>query len=339
MRILHIAHQQLRKYGHTRVNWAQKLYYGLIKNDHHVQSFSDRDVAAFEAPFGIRDLGKSRANKRLLQTVEAYQPDLIIVGHCDIISNHTLQEARNLCPSTVIVGCNNDPLFVPENAAKITHRCEVMDAFFVSTGLRELKSFTGKRAKLWHMPNPVDPSIESCNVSQQSGMPHDLIFCSKSEAYTERGKIVTAIKDSLSKELNFYTPGSFGEPGVWGRDYDQALAHSKMGLNLNRQEGYHWYSSARIAQMAGNGLLVFTDQRAEFDSLFPEQSLVYFSSTEYLLDKIQRFHADDDMRKAWASRGYDFMHREMNNKLYAQYIVEASMNVPFTHDYVWLEKE
>ena len=338
MRIVHVAHQQLRKYGHTRVNWAQKLYYGLIKNDHHVQPFSDRDVAAFEAPLGIRELGKSRANKRLLQTVEAYQPDLIIVGHCDIISNETLEKVRQLCPSAVLAGCNNDPLFVPRNAENIAHRCEVMDAFFVSTGERELQQFAGKRARLFHMPNPVDPSIESFDVSQKTDLEHDLIFCSKSEDFTERGKIATAVKDSLSAELNFYTPGSFGEPGVWGRDYDLALANSKMGLNLNRQEGLHWYSSARIAQMAGNGLLVFTDEAAEFNTLFPEETLVYFSSTENLIEKIRDFHHDDSKRRWWASRAREFMHREMNNKLYAQYIVEAAMQLPFSHQYVWLEK-
>ena len=338
MRVLHIAHQQLRKYGHTRVNWAQKLYYGLIKNNHHVQTFSDRDIAAFEAPFGIRDLGKSRANKRLLQTVEAYKPDLIIVGHCDIISNSTIQQARQICPDTVIVGCNNDPLFVPENAAKIHHRCEVMDAFFVSTGERELKEFSGKRARMLHMPNPVDPSIETFDVSTKTDLSHDLIFCSKSEAYTERGKIVSAIKENLANELRFYTPGSFGEPGVWGRDYDLALANSKMGLNLNRQEGYHWYSSARIAQMAGNGLLVFTDGRANFESLFPSESLVYFSSTDDLIRQLKAFQADDLKRQSWAARGREFMHREMNNTLYAQYIVEAAMQIPYSHNYVWLEK-
>lgn len=335
MRILHIAHQQLRKYGHTRVNWAQKLYYGLIKNDHHVQIFSDRDVAAFEAPLGIRELGVKKANKRLLQTVEAYQPELIIVGHCDIISNETLQQARALCPGVVLAGCNNDPLFVPENSEKIAHRCAVMDAFFVSTGEQELRGYTGKRARLLHMPNPVDPAVETFDVSQQTDLQHGLIFCSKSEAYTERGIIAQEIKDQLSTELDFYTPGSFGEPGVWGRDYDLALANSKMGLNLNRQEGFHWYSSARMAQMAGNGLLVFTDQRAHFDTLFPEQSLVYFSGTDDLIKKLRDFNSDDAMRRQWAANGREFFHREINNKLYAQYIVEAAMQKPFSHDYLW----
>ena len=69
MRVLHIAYQQLRRYGKTRVSWAQKLSYGLIKNDHYVLDFSDRDIAAFEAPFGIRDLGHKKANKNGLQII------------------------------------------------------------------------------------------------------------------------------------------------------------------------------------------------------------------------------------------------------------------------------
>ncbi len=335
MRILHVSHQQLRKYGYLRVDWGLKLYYGLIKNDHHVQAFSDRDVAAFEAPFGIRDLGKKKANQRLLQTTEAYQPELIIVGHCDIISNQTISEMRRLCPGVVIAGCNNDPLFVPENSAKIEHRCEVMDAMFVSTGERELQRYAGKRARLLHMPNPVDPAVESFDVSQQSDFEHDLIFCSKSEAHTNRGQTVSQLRDSLGDKLRLYTPGSFGVAGVWGRDYDLALAQSKMGLNLNRQEGLHWYSSARMAQMAGNGLLVFTHAGAEFDSLFPEESLVYFNSTEELAAQVLEFHQDDAKRRHWAANGRAFFHREMNNKLFAQYIVEASMQVPYSHNYVW----
>ena len=335
MRILHVAHQQLRKYGYNRVSWGQKLYYGLIKNDHFVQTFSDRDVAAFEAPMGIRNLGKHKANRRLLQTVEACDPELVIVGHCDIISNETLEQIRRIKPGVVIAGCNNDPLFVPENYAKIEHRCEVVDAMFVSTGESELERFAGKRARLLHMPNPVDPAIETFDVSQQDKLEHDLIFCSKSEAYTTRGQLVQKINDELGQSLGFYTPGSFGEPGVWGRDYDLALASSKMGLNLNRQEDYHWYSSARMAQMAGNGLLTITHDSAGFDSLFPDESLVYFNTPDELVAVIREFHNDDDKRKHWASRTREFFHREINNTLYAQYIVEAAMQQPYSHPYVW----
>ncbi|GAB2190346.1 hypothetical protein MAH1_19540 [Sessilibacter sp. MAH1] len=335
MRILHVAHQQLRKYGHNRVSWAQKLYFGLIRNVHCVQAFSDRDVAAFEAPFGIRDLGKKKANQRLLQTVEAFEPDLMVVGHCDIITNETLEEARKINPSLVIAGCNNDPLFVPDNVEKIRHRVDVVDAMFVSTGVKELTQFEGKRAKLWHMPNPVDSSIETFDSSAYDDLPADVIFCSKETTHTERGQLVSYLKDNLPKAVTFRTPGSFGEENVWGRDYDRALSQSKMGLNLNRQEAFHWYSSARMAQLAGNGLLTFTHQNGRFDEFMPPESLVYFSSDEDLQAKIVDFHQDNAKRRYWASRAREFFHREINSTLYAQYIVEASMNLKFSHPYVW----
>lgn len=338
MRILHVDYQQLRKYGHSSVSWAQKLYFGLIRNGHCVHAFSDRDVAAFEAPFGIRELGKNKANRRLLQTIEAFEPELMILGHCDIISNETVLAARQLRPDMTIISCNNDPLFVPENVQKIHHRCAIVDAMFVSTGKKELYIFDGGRARLYHMPNPVDGSIETFDSSAEEDLPTDLIFCSKSTAHTSRGKMAKHIKDNVDPGFNFSTPGSFGQPGVWGRDYDHALAKSKMGLNFNRQEGFHWYSSARMAQLAGNGLLTFTHQGAQFDELFPAESLVYFKDADELLHQIKRFYADNDMRRHWASTARDFFHNEMNSTLYAQYIVETSMHIPASHNYVWAQQ-
>lgn len=337
MRILHVAHQQLRKYGYNRVSWAQKLYFGLIRNGHCVQAFSDRDVAAFEAPFGIRDLGKKKANQRLLETVEAFEPDLVIVGHCDIIKNQTLESIRKINPNIIIAGCNNDPLFIPENAAKITHRCEVVDAMFVSTGIKELHVFEDKKARLFHMPNPVDESIETAQCDMHSDLPTDLIFCSKERSHTERGKIISYLRDQLPQSVKFSTPGSFGEVSVWGRDYDHALSQSKMGLNLNRQEGYDWYSSARMAQLAGNGLLTFTHAKADFQRLFPDETLVYFNTNEDLAKKIAEFYNNDEKRRHWARRARTFFHEEINSTLYAQYIVEAAMSVSFSHDYCWVE--
>jgi hypothetical protein len=336
MRILHVAHQQWRKYGHNRVSWAQKLYFGLIRNGHCVQAFSDRDVAAFEAPFGIRNLGVKKANLRLIQTVESFEPELIIVGHCDIIANQTLATIRAASPNVVIVGCNNDPIFAPENSLKIESRCQVLDCMFVSTGEQALTQFTGKRARLAHMPNPVDTSIETFDASEQTAFDHDLIFCSRETKHSTRGKILDYLKTNLPSNIRFNTPGTFGEPGVWGRDYDHYLQVSKMGLNLNRQEGYHWYSSARMAQLVGNGLLTFTHADADFASLLPDETVVYFTDQEQLKSSIIEFHQDDAKRRYWASKARDFFHREINGTLYAQYIVETAMELPYSHDYVWL---
>lgn len=335
MRVLNIAYQQLRRYGATRVSWAQKLTFGMIKNDHHTLVFSDRDVAAFEAPLGIRDLGVKAANKKLLETVEAFQPDLVIAGHCDMISNQTLSAIRDLLPGVKIAHCNNDPLFVPSNVERLHHRAEVTDAIFVSTGRPELMQFEGGRARVYHMPNPVDASIENLHNHQRDDLNIDLLFCSNSDDFTERLQNVARLKEQLGDALNFKTYGSFGEPPVWGRDYDRALADTRMGLNFNRQEGDYWYSSARMAQLAGNGILQFTHRSARFDELMPPESLVYYESLDELQAQIRDFHNDEAKRQSWASQARAFFHTEINSTLYAQYILEATVEMPFTHDYVW----
>lgn len=337
MRVIHVAYQQLRRYGNTRVSWAQKLTSGLIKNDHLVQGFSDRDVAAFEAPFGVRYLGAKKANRRLLETVEAFCPDLVIAGHCDIITNETLQEIRKIRPAAKIIHCNNDPLFVPVNVERIKHRAQVVDAVFVSTGRRELTMFEGNGARVYHMPNPVDPAVEIYNNAARTDLSIDLLFCSNSTNFTNRLEQVKYLKESLGDELKFKTYGSFGEAPIWGQDYNCALAETKMGLNLNRQEGNYWYSSARMAQLAGNGILQFTHRAQGFADLLPAESVVYFNDRKDLLAQIREFNNDDARRQAWAARARAFFHAELNNTLYAQYILEASLLEPFSHAYVWAQ--
>ncbi|MCH9691937.1 MAG: glycosyltransferase [Gammaproteobacteria bacterium] len=336
MRILHVDNHQYRKYGHTRVSWASKLYTGLIRCGHNVLAFSDRDIAAFEAPLGIRELGKKKTNLRLLQTTEAFAPDLLILGHCDLIDNKTFVEIRRSHPQIVIAACNNDPLFVPSNLVNLERRCQIADAIFVSSAVEALQRFAGQRAKLWHMPNPVDPAVETADSSQYSNLPTDLLFCSNTQEYTQRRKLIDQLCTQLPDDLTFCTPGMRDQPTVWGLAYDQLLAQSKMGLNLNRQEGIKWYSSARIAQMAGNGLLIFTHTGARFADFMPTETLVYFDSEENLQKRILEFHQDDAKRRDWASRCRAFFHREINNTLNAQYIVESAMGLPHSREYVWM---
>ena len=337
MRVLHIAYQQIKRLGKTRVNWAQKLSYGLVKNDHFVLDFSDRDMATFYAPLRIRDLGKRKTNQSLIDAAINFQPDLVIAGHCDIITNSTLQAVGKSLPNTPIAHCNLDPLFVPSNVERIRHRAAVCDAVFVSTGRKELKQFEDTPARLYHIPNPVDASIETYNNSEKEPeeLPIDVIFCSNSNEHTRRLEIVKHLKENLDPSVKFKTFGSFGEPPVWGHDYDHALSSSRMALNLNRQEGFYWYSSERMAQLAGNGILQFAHESGGFQDLMPAESIVYFSDESELKQKIESFHKDDDKRKKWAANARAFFHNQINTKLFSQYIVEASLQLPFTHDYVW----
>jgi len=133
MKILQVGYAQTRRWGKPRVSTEHKLYNGLVRNFHNVLHFSDRDVAAFLAPFGWRDLGKGKSNKKLVEVVDNFQPEMILLGHCDIISNETLNEIRKLIPSVRIAYRNVDPLFVPHNVEAIHRRKSIVDTIFVTT--------------------------------------------------------------------------------------------------------------------------------------------------------------------------------------------------------------
>ncbi|MBK1833674.1 glycosyltransferase [Roseibacillus ishigakijimensis] len=339
-RILLAGYGQLRRYGDTRVSWTHKLFRGLIQEGHLVHFFSDRDTAAFEAPFGLRDLGKKKANQRFLETARAFQPDLILIGHADILSEDTLRQAKKEA-DCALVHCNNDPLFVPENVTRIERRLTVCDRAFISTGQSVLEDFFPKeKGRVHFMPNAADPAVERFDASQKaaSELARDLIFCGNSTDHTERQRLLETLRKELPASFRFDTFGCFGTPPVWGLAYDEALSQSAMGLNLNRQEGHHWYSSARIAQMGGNGLAVLTHAANELASLFPEDTLVYFRDAGELIKEASRLQEDDAERQARGAATRRFFLTEMNNRLHASDILETSLDLPPSHPYCWHQR-
>ena len=48
---------------------------------------------------------------------------------------------------------------------------------------------------------------------------------------------------------------------IWGDNFLKKISNSKMGLNLSRGIPVKYYSSDRLAQLIGNGLLTFIDKK------------------------------------------------------------------------------
>lgn len=334
MRILQVGNAQMRRFGKARVSTEQKLYNGFIRNNHHLLHFSDRDMASFLAPFGLRDLGIGKMNRRLIETASNFQPGLILLGHCDLIANETLDEIRKLVPDLRIAYRNVDPLFVPHNIDAIHRRTASVDAIFITTAGPGVDQFRGKRASIHYIPNPTDPSIETLDNSIHDDLPYDLFFCGNSDEHTERTQTVKFLKKELDGKLAFRTPGYFGEPNVWGRDYDDLLAQCKMGLNLNRQEDF-LYSSARLAQLMGNGILAFTHKRSQLETLFESDTLCFFDNDDDLKARILYFQRNETERKRIASRGRRFYREHFDCTHVAAFILEQTCGLPPSRQFVW----
>ena len=61
-----------------------------MRLNHSVLTLSDRDIVSYYR--SIRDFdGSKTLNKKLLEVISNYLPDLIVLGHADLIKKETLK--------------------------------------------------------------------------------------------------------------------------------------------------------------------------------------------------------------------------------------------------------
>ncbi|MEJ1356686.1 MAG: glycosyltransferase, partial [Candidatus Sedimenticola sp. (ex Thyasira tokunagai)] len=138
------------------------------------------------------------------------------------------------------------------------------------------------------------------------------------------------------QEVRFSLYGSLGNPPVFGADYLDVLAKSKMGLNLSRRDNIPYYSSDRIAQLSGNGLLVFIPETPGFRDLYTDEEVVYFQGRDDLEEKVHHYQGNDGERRQIARRGREKAHSSFNTTRVAQFITEAAIGLEYSEAYEWM---
>ena len=59
-----------------------------------------------------------------------------------------------------------------------------------------------------------------------------------------------------------------------------------MGLNLSRGKPIKYYSSDRLTQITGNGLVTLIDEKTQYGDFFSNQEMVFYKNLIYLSEKI-----------------------------------------------------
>ena len=104
LKILHVTNFNERHNGRLFYNTGRRINNGFIRLGHTVQTLSDRDVISRERK--ISDIsGAKSLNKKFIEIVGNFKPDLIVLGHADLISNETLDKIKNFYPSIKICQC------------------------------------------------------------------------------------------------------------------------------------------------------------------------------------------------------------------------------------------
>jgi hypothetical protein len=345
MRVMIVGGNQMKYVASRYYDYANKLGNGFIRNNHTVVRFYDRDVSRLSSIIRSRKLGVKGANRKLLQQAASLQPDLMIFIHADVIANETLGRLRENHPAARLVQLSIDPLFIPGNVQRLSAKSPLLDATFITTAGDGLKKVSGGRPA-YYIPNITDPSIETgrafdnhCDI--------DLVFACGSfdrEGGDPRKAVLDLIGERLP-QINFSRHVDNETGGLWGARYMDALGRSKCGLNMSRQregplnlaqpEDLYIYSSDRIAYLTGSGVLAFSHRKYDLDQLFNEDEMVFYDSSDDLVDNIARYLEDDDERRRIAKNGWQKAHRDLNERLAAQYMIDVLFGDNLSHPYIW----
>ena len=108
-----------------------------------------------------------------------------------------------------------------------------------------------------------------------------------------------------------------------------------MGLNLSRGEAIKYYSSDRITQIVGNGLVCLIDEKTKYRNFFDENEMVFYKNTNDLSEKILKISSDDKLRKKIAKRGKLKYMKYFNSDLVSEYIIDKILNIRSNKNYLW----
>ena len=140
-----------------------------------------------------------------------------------------------------------------------------------------------------------------------------------------------------NKEINFDIYGMNNVQPIWGDSFINKVSLSSMGLNLSRGKPIKYYSSDRLAQLMGNGLLTFVHEKTCFDDFISNDKIIYYQNLEDLGYKLNKYKRDHKSRKLIAKNGKDFYMKEFNSTLVSEFILSKTMNYITKKKFVWVK--
>ena len=333
LKILHVTNFNERHNGRLFYNTGRRINNGLIRLNHSVLELSDRDVISYSRK--LNDLnGSKKLNKKLIDIVENYRPNLIIFGHADLINLESLKSIRKNYPSVKMCQWFLDRMDSDWkiNLRRFKDKINYLDASFCTTNPKELN--INNLSKVQFMPNPVDVSLDRYDNSKKKIIENDVFFAMSHGVHRgvlKRGKIdkrEIIIKKLLQNlpNIKFDIYGMNGVEPIWSDEYLRALANSKIGLNLSQGSPGKYYSSDRFSQLIGNGLMVMIDEKTKLGNFFKKNEIVLYKNLEDLTNKIIFYIKHDNLRKKIARNGRKKYFKYFNSKIIAEFIINKTLN-------------
>ena len=226
------------------------------------------------------------------------------------------------------------------NKERILDKINVVDSTFLTTSPDVLSFLKNKNS--FYIPNPSDKSFEilnnynkSCNVDVFFALSHGV-----HRGVLKSGKTddrITFLNKLTSKtpDVKFDIYGIGKIQPIWADHYFKTISNAKMGLNLSRGQAIKYYSSDRITQIVGNGLVCLIDEKTEYRNFFNDNEMIFYKNVNDLSEKILRLANDDKKRRSIAKKGKDKYMKYFNSNLVAEYIINKSLDINQKKKFFW----
>lgn len=324
-----------RELGNEFYMIMPKLLHGFIRLGCNLHVFNDREVARSSTPLLSTAPGRAAANRKLIETARNFRPDMLLLGHCEPIENATLQRLRAEHPGLRIAYRNVDTLTDAANRERLQRRADIVDAIFVTAAAPIHGVPADRRAKVYFMPNPVDPAVDIGRGFARDDQDFDLFFAvSTGDGSDERLRFLQAALQRVP-ELSADLRGLPGSAPLRGAAYVEAMVNARMGFSMSRPDDVYLYASDRMSQLLGNGLLTFLCRTSGFQDLFGEDRLAFFDDQDELVDKLDFFRRNDAERRKVAEAGWRAAHSMFASHRIAKYILERTFDQPLSETYPW----
>ena len=343
IKILHITNFNYRFSGRLHYNTGRRINNGFIRLGHDVLTISDRDIIHYN-----RKLTDPKGTKFLqdyiISAYNNFKPNIIVLGHADSVTAQTISFLKNKNKEIRVAQWFLDPLgkkgpdFI-KNKKRILDRNEVIDKTFLTT---DPNSLSFKINNSHFIPNPCDKSFETLK-NYNNKTTNDVFFAMSHGVH--RGELKRGKNDKReifinklikkNNKIDFDVYGMNNIQPIWGSEFIDKLSNSSMGLNLSRGEPTKYYSSDRIAQLIGNGLLTFIHRDTKYNNYFSDNQLVFYKDIDDLSYKLNKYKKDHKNRKRIAKNGREFYFKNFNSTVVAKYILEKTFEIKSKNKVIW----
>ncbi|WP_075500848.1 glycosyltransferase family 4 protein [Candidatus Pelagibacter communis] len=343
LKVMHITNFNERFDGRLHYNTGRRLNNGFIRNGHNVLTISDRDIIHNNK--SIKDpKGQSSLDRKIIESFNNFKPDLVVLGHADRVSKETLVKMKNFDKNLKISQWFLDPLskYGPDhenNKKRILDKIDIIDNSFLTTDPKSL-SFNVKNSN--YMPNPCDEAFETlsnyeknCNFDVFFAMSHGVHRGSLKVGKNDDREFFINKLIKLNQNLKFDVYGMNNVQPIWAENFINKISNSYMGLNLSRGKPIKYYSSDRLVQIIGNGLLTFVDEKTQLSDFFDDNEMIFYKDINDLSYKLNKYKKDVRSGKKIAKNGKKKYFKYFNSSLVSEYIISKTFNIKSKYKFVW----